>query len=86
MESKIATSATFLAIIPDTATAIQIHGGGGMRVRFDIGEDQVGEALALTLMRDKLLKITVEAIDDKRHLDMSGLCAADMADIEADTL
>jgi len=35
-----------------------------MRVRFDISEDQVGEALVLTLMRDKLLKITVEVADE----------------------
>jgi hypothetical protein len=56
--------ATFLAIIPDTATAIQIHGGGGMRVRFDISEDQIPEALLLTLMRDKLLKVTVAVAED----------------------
>ena len=35
-----------------------------MRVRLDISEDQIGEALDLTLMRDKLLKVTVEVADD----------------------
>lgn len=35
-----------------------------MRVRFDISEDQVGEALQLTLMRDKLLRIVVEVADE----------------------
>lgn len=71
MGGKIASNdrATFLAIIPDTATAIQIHGGGGMRVRFDISEDQIGEALALTLMRDRLLKITVEVAEQESRID-----------------
>lgn len=35
-----------------------------MRVRFDISEDQLGEALDLTLMRDKLLKVTVAVAED----------------------
>jgi len=35
-----------------------------MRVRLDISEDQLGEALDLTLMRDKLLKVTVAVADD----------------------
>lgn len=35
-----------------------------MRVRFDISEDQIPEALLLTLMRDKLLKVTVAVADD----------------------
>ena len=55
---------TFEAIIPDTATAIQIHGGGGMRVRFDIDESNVPEALMLTVMRDRLLRLTVEVAKD----------------------
>jgi len=35
-----------------------------MRVRLDISEDQIPEALLLTLMRDKLLKVIVEVADE----------------------
>lgn len=59
MSDKLTT--TFDAILPDIAGAIQLHGGGGMRVRFDIDETNVPAALLLTLMRDKLLRVTVEA-------------------------
>lgn len=55
--------AEFECIIPDTATAIQVHGGGGARLRFDVDESNLPEALKLVMWRQKLLKVTVELSD-----------------------
>ena len=33
-----------------------------MRIRFDVDESNVPDALLLTLMRDKLLRVTVEVV------------------------
>lgn len=52
--------AEFECIIPDTATAIQVHGGGGARIRFDVDETNLPEALKLVLWRERVLRVTVE--------------------------
>lgn len=51
---------TFLAIIPNLASAIQIHGDGGWRIKLDIPMSEEARALELLTMREKVLKITVE--------------------------
>lgn len=52
---------TFLASIPAILSALKISGNGdGMRVQFDIPESEMGNAVKLLVMRDKVLKITIE--------------------------
>lgn len=52
---------TFLASIPGILSALKISGNGdGMRVQFDIPESEMGNAVKLLVMRDKILKITIE--------------------------
>lgn len=57
--------AEFEAIIPDTATAIQVHGGGGCRLRLDVDESNLPEALRLVMWRDMTIKVTVEPAGNK---------------------
>lgn len=58
-------SITFLAYIPALQSAIQIHGGGdGMRLRLDVPEVEVPNALPLVAMRECVLRVTVEREED----------------------
>ncbi len=51
----------FLATFPSIMSAIKITGdGNGMRIQFDIPETEMGAAARLLLMREKVLKVTVE--------------------------
>jgi len=54
--------ATFTASIPPIMTGIKT-GGDGMRVQFDIPENEMGEAAKLLAMRGRVLKVTVQAMD-----------------------
>lgn len=58
-------SCSFLAVIAPLQTAITISSDGGCRVKIDIPENQLGEALELLTMRGKVLRVTVE--EDKRE-------------------
>lgn len=58
--------AEFECIIPDTATAIQVHGGGGCRIRFDVDNTNMAEALKLVMWLDKPLRVIVEPLVDSR--------------------
>jgi hypothetical protein len=52
----------FLCIIAPIQTAIKI--GDGMRVQFDIAETQMGNAIGLIGMREKVLRVRV-TIEDR---------------------
>ena len=55
----------FLAIIDDTASALKISGsgnGGKLILAFD--DTQIPEALKAVLLREQLLKVTIEAEDE----------------------
>ena len=52
--------ATFLATIPNIASAIRVHGESGARIQFDIDDTNLAEVLKLVLWRERLLKVTVE--------------------------
>lgn len=53
---------TFLATIPPLQSAIQVHGGGdGMRIKLEIPESEMANAVELLTMREVLLKVTVES-------------------------
>ena len=51
---------TFLATFPPTATAIQMHGDGGMRITMDIPETEVGKALPVMKWRGAQMEVTIE--------------------------
>ena len=55
----------FLAIIDDTASALKISGsgnGGKLILAFD--DTQIPEALKAVLLREQLLKVTIEVAED----------------------
>lgn len=55
---------TFLATIAPIQSAIQA-GGDGMRLKLDIAETQMGAALHLLMVKDQILKVTVEILPPK---------------------
>jgi len=56
----------FLATFPSIMSAIKITGdGNGMRIQLDIPETEIGAAARLLLMREKVLKVTVEIEPNK---------------------
>jgi len=55
----------FDCIIPQTRRAFEIPGTKSeMRVTFELGEDQVPNALRLVLMRGQLFKMQIQAIEE----------------------
>lgn len=58
-------TATFLGTIAPIMSGIRT-GNDGMRVQFDIPETEMGEAVQLLIMRGKLLRITVEVVEQER--------------------
>lgn len=61
---------TFLASFSDVLAAIKVTGGGnGMRIQLDIPENEMGNAAHLLLMRQCVLRVTVEMVgkpDEKK--------------------
>lgn len=56
---------TFLASIAPLQSAITIASDGGARIKIDIPEDEMPAVMRLTMMRGRVLKITVEPEDDE---------------------
>ena len=51
----------FLASFPGIMSAIKVTGhGDGMRIQLDIPETEMGEAIGLLLLRECVLKVTIE--------------------------
>ena len=63
--SKMPEPITFTAHVPNTQTAIQFHGGGGMRMQLEIPDNQLGNTVRIIEMRDWELKVTIEAVPKK---------------------
>jgi len=53
----------FLASLPDIQTAISI-GGDGARVRLDIPETDLANAIKLVLLKGKCFKVTIEEVNE----------------------
>jgi hypothetical protein len=61
----VSEAVTFLASIAPLQSAITIASDGGARVKIDIPEDEMAAVMLLTMMRGRVLKITVEPDDDE---------------------
>jgi hypothetical protein len=55
---------TFYATLPDTTGAIKFAGNGGARVQLEIPETSEGDMVPLLLCRNRLLRVTIEPVDD----------------------
>lgn len=56
---------TFLASFPAIQSAIKV-GDTGMRFQLDVPESEMGNAIPLIAMRDKVLRVTIEIEDHDR--------------------
>ena len=50
----------FIASLPDLQAAITISGDGATRVRFDIPESELANAVKLVLFKGKAFKVTID--------------------------
>ncbi len=57
----------FIASIPGTQTAIQVHGNGGMRIVLDIPDKQVPFAIPIMMMTKHNLKVTIEKLPHETY-------------------
>ena len=56
---------TFLASMPDIQSWLTIHGKDGLgRIKLDTPQSELPEVLKMTLMAQKLLRVTVEVEDE----------------------
>jgi hypothetical protein len=53
---------SFQAFIPNNQTAIQVHGGGGMRFTLEVPDNQLGESIGIVQMRDHVLQVTIKVL------------------------
>lgn len=54
----------FVASLPDIQTAITISGEGAVRVRFDIPESEIANAVKLVMLKGQAFKVKIETCDD----------------------
>ena len=58
---------TFLASIPPLQSAIMVHGNkDGMRVKLEIPESEMANAIDLLTMRGVVLRVSVEVVTEKQ--------------------
>ena len=50
---------SFIASLPQTASAMKIDGNGGMKVVFEVPDSDLPEALKLTLLRGQVFQVTI---------------------------
>ena len=53
----------FIASLPDILTAITISGEGATRVKFDIPESEIANAIKLVMLKGQAFKVNIETID-----------------------
>ena len=52
----------FIASLPDIQTAITISGEGATRVKFDIPESEIANAVKLVMLKGQAFKVKIETI------------------------
>jgi hypothetical protein len=64
----VADSIQFRASFPTIQSAIKITGdGGGMRIQLDIPESEMAQAVKLLVLRQVVLRVTVEQDEPKEN-------------------
>ena len=53
---------TFIASLPDIQSAITIGGDGSTRVKFDIPESELAEAIKLVMLKGQAFKVKIEIL------------------------
>lgn len=55
----------FIASLPDILTAITISGEGATRVKFDIPESEIANAVKLVMLKGQAFKVNIKTIDQE---------------------
>ena len=65
---------SFIASFPDIQSAITISGEGATRVKFDIPESEIANAVKLVLLKGQAFKVSIETIkqDDFSGVNVDG--------------
>lgn len=53
----------FIASLPDIQSAIQVSGNGAVRVKLDIPESEIANAVKLVMLKGQAFKVCIETID-----------------------
>ena len=54
----------FIASLPDILTAITISGEGATRVKFDIPESEIANAVKLVLLKGQAFRVRIETLKE----------------------
>lgn len=54
----------FIASLPDIQSAITIGGDGATRVKFDIPESEIANAVKLVMLKGQAFKVKIETVED----------------------
>lgn len=54
----------FIASLPDIQSAISIGGDGATRVKLDIPESDLAQAIKLVMVKGKAFQVSIETIED----------------------
>ena len=52
---------SFTASVPDIMSAINISGQGAIRLKLDIPESEIAEAVKLVLLKNTAFRVTIDA-------------------------
>ena len=55
----------FIASLPDIQSAINIGGDGSTRLKLDIPESELSEAMKMVLFKGQAFKVTIESIKEQ---------------------
>jgi len=55
----------FIATLPDSSTAISISGDGASRVKLDIPDSELANAVKLVLLKGKAFRVKIEPITEQ---------------------
>ena len=55
----------FIASLPDILTAITISGEGATRVKFDIPESEIANAVKLVMLKGQAFRVSIETIKEE---------------------
>ena len=59
----------FVASLPDILTAITISGEGATRVKFDIPESEIANAVKLVLLKGKAFRVRISIEEQMEQLE-----------------
>jgi len=60
----------FIASLPDIQSAINIGGDGATRIKLDIPESELAEAIKLVLLKGQAFKVIIETLKENKFSEI----------------